>query len=280
MIVQTHKQIFYKGNSAKAIYLGSTFMWPSIPNSIDYSVPFWVECITGSVLIRIISTTSATYPGGLNFNVQRSTNNTTWSDLGTTSTTALNYGLVVAGYGPSKIYLKANTDTWNTNTGAAVKISLLSQGGPGTCKIGGNIMSLLYGTGFTNQKEFPANSTYNFSNVFDSSSGLTDASELVLPARTLTTSCYANLFSNCTSLEKSPILRATTLTNSCYSNMFNGSTSLNEVTCCATSGINENNSTTDWLLGVASAGTFYKKAGITWPAGTSGIPSGWTVVEQ
>jgi len=68
------------------------------------------------------------------------------------------------------------------------------------------------------------------------------------------------------------------LTDYCYNNMFRECTLLNEVTCYATSGINENSSTTNWLSGVASTGTFTKAAGSTWPTGTSGIPSGWTVV--
>lgn len=31
--------------------------------------------------------------------------------------------------------------------------------------------------------------------------------------------------------------------------------------------------------GVSPTGTFVKKAGVDWPTGNSGIPSGWTVVE-
>ena len=53
---------------------------------------------------------------------------------------------------------------------------------------------------------------------------------------------------------------------------------LNYVKCLATSGINQNNSTTSFIGG-ASTGTFVKKAGVTWPTGTNGIPSGWTVEE-
>ena len=117
-----------------------------------------------------------------------------------------------------------------------------------------------------------------YEGMFGGCTSLTSAPNL--PATTLASYCYSSMFGGCTSLTQAPSLPATTLTAGCYRGMFNGCTSLNEVTCYATSGINENNSTTDWLLGVASAGTFYKKAGITWPTGTSGIPSGWTVVEQ
>ena len=38
----------------------------------------------------------------------------------------------------------------------------------------------------------------------------------------------------------------------------------------------------NWVSGVSSTGTFIIKAGTQseWPRGASGIPSGWTIVEQ
>ena len=100
----------------------------------------------------------------------------------------------------------------------------------------------------------------------------------VLPATTLASYCYKSMFYNCTSLASAPVLPATTLANNCYDSMFYGCTSLNEVTCYATSGINEKLSTDEWLKNVASNGTFTKAARVTWPTGENGIPSGWTVV--
>ena len=44
----------------------------------------------------------------------------------------------------------------------------------------------------------------------------------ILPATTLTQSCYAYMFYGCTGLTTAPNLPATTLTESCYSNMFYG----------------------------------------------------------
>jgi hypothetical protein len=62
--------------------------------------------------------------------------------------------------------------------------------------------------------------------------------------------------------------------------MFNGCTSLNEVTCLATD-ISATDCITNWLLNVASTGTFNKAADMNaWPTGTSGIPSGWTVEDH
>ena len=50
----------------------------------------------------------------------------------------------------------------------------------------------------------------------------------ILPATTLTQSCYASMFYGCAGLTTLPKLPATTLTDSCYSNMFNGCISLKE----------------------------------------------------
>ncbi len=76
------------------------------------------------------------------------------------------------------------------------------------------------------------------------------------------------------------MLPATTLVYGCYYEMFKGCTSLNNITCLATAGINQNNSTYNWVNSVASTGTFTKASGATWPTGNNGIPSGWTVNEQ
>jgi hypothetical protein len=63
--------------------------------------------------------------------------------------------------------------------------------------------------------------------------------------------------------------------------MFQGCTSLNKVKCLATS-IFSSKSTSYWLDGVSSTGTFTKATGVDWSGktGSDGIPSGWTVVEQ
>ena len=101
-----------------------------------------------------------------------------------------------------------------------------------------------------------------------------------LPATELAEQCYNSMFSGCTSLTTAPTLPATTLAGECYSEMFYGCTSLSSITCLATEGINENGSTSDWVNGVATTGTFTKASGATWPEGANGIPSGWTVNEQ
>ena len=111
--------------------------------------------------------------------------------------------------------------------------------------------------------------------MFEGCTSLVTAPEL--PATALTDSCYAWMFEGCTSLVTAPELLATTLTDSCYHGMFFICTSLSSVTCLSESGINVNNSTSNWLKNVSTNGVFTKTANATWPSGANGIPNGWTI---
>lgn len=100
-----------------------------------------------------------------------------------------------------------------------------------------------------------------------------------LPATTLAKSCYDFMFYGCTSLTKAPELQATTLAQYCYSSMFKGCSNLDEVRCHMPSSYSSSdvsNFASDWLLNVASTGTFYTNADAKWSSGASGIPQNWT----
>ena len=121
-----------------------------------------------------------------------------------------------------------------------------------------------------------AMSCYN--NMFYGCTGLTKAPEL--PATTLAPYCYNQMFQNCTGLTTAPELPATTLENNCYWGMFSGSTGINYIKCLAVNGVNQNDSTYNWVAS-GTIGTFIKDSTMTsWPTGTYGIPSGWTVVNH
>ena len=167
-------------------------------------------------------------------------------------------------------------------------------------KVYGNIESLEYGDDFVGQ----TSTSVMFNGCFYGCTGLVDAENLVLPATTLTEYCYKDMFENCTSLTTAPALPATTLADfcydsmfydctslttapalpattlaySCYSNMFKQCTSLNTITCLATNP--EVRYTNGWVTGVASTGTFVKKAGVEWETGEDGIPEFWDVIEE
>ena len=101
-----------------------------------------------------------------------------------------------------------------------------------------------------------------------------------LPATTLKNYCYEGMFNGCTSLTSTPILPATTLESYCYEFMFQNCTSLNYITVYADD-ISATNCTYDWLSRVSSTGTFRNLGSATYETdSTSGIPTGWTIVNS
>ena len=175
-----------------------------------------------------------------------------------------------------------------------------------TCqfKTYGNIMSIYTPTSFENVYTIP--SGHNFSYLFKDCTGLTDASNLVLPATSITQFCYSYMFdgcinlvtppsvlpattlayhsysymfTNCASLTTAPLLPAPVLTQYCYESMFNGCRSLSYIKCLATD-ISATNCTSNWVSSVAATGTFVKSPNMTeWTRNYNGIPVGWTVEE-
>ena len=190
----------------------------------------------------------------------------------------------------------------NTTYGTSSYYNTFS-GSTAQFKVKGNIMSLINSTNFSGLTTFE--SDYTFYVLFAACTGLTDASKLLLPATTLTESCYNGMFQDCTSLTTAPQLPATTLAQICYSSMFYGCTSLttapelpattlanycyssmfqnctnlNYIKCLATD-ISASDCTMYWVQGVQTAtGTFVTPSTTAWSTGTSGIPSGWTRVD-
>ena len=117
--------------------------------------------------------------------------------------------------------------------------------------------------------------------MFFGCAGLTTVPTHLLPATTLAEGCYSSMFYYCSNLTTAPVLPATTLVDACYSRMFSSCYNLSSVTCLATSGINQNSSTDDWLSGagdvVQGTKTFNAVSTAEWPMDNpNGIPSGWT----
>lgn len=113
-----------------------------------------------------------------------------------------------------------------------------------------------------------------YHSMFKSCSSLESAP--ALPVTTLAASCYYLMFQYCTKLTTAPVLPALTLARSCYREMFSGCSKLNYVNAMATTLASD--STTAWLRGVSSTGTFVKNIDATsWSTGEAGIPSNWTV---
>ena len=143
-----------------------------------------------------------------------STDGNTWSTLSDqTEKVVINQG--------EKLYIKGECEvsydgyTGHANSGGFA----ISQ----PCNVGGNIMSLRFLDDFENIDL--TNVECGFSALFDGQP-VVSASELLLPATTLTDMCYSYMFRGCTSLVTTPELPATTLSIGCYNRMFLGCESL------------------------------------------------------
>ena len=277
-------------------------------------LPLTVEALTADTVEVYIS---GTLSAGMNYSV----NGGKKELITTTTKIPVNVGDKVQFYGNG-------TSTKVSYAGTTVFIR-----GTAKTKVYGNIMSLLDETGYATKKDLPSDSGFGY--LFDGNTGLTDASGLLLPATTLTNSCYMYMFNGCTSLTKAPELPATTLAFGCYGNMFSGCSALTEapalpadtlanacyanmfagcdalteapelpaktlvqqcymymfygchflnyVKCLATSGINENYSTYEWLKNVYPLGgslEIDQSATSSWPTkSANGIPTNWIMYD-
>lgn len=148
----------------------------------------------------------------------------------------------------------------------------------------GNAESLEYGDNFVGQTTMVATAS-TFSRMFHSCTGLTDASNLILPAETLVQGCYYSMFYDCHALSGAPELNASSVPRIGYAQMFYGCNALNYIKCLATSIYVDTTGSTGgtyrWTRYVASTGTFVRDSGMTWTINDAsnfdGIPSGWTI---
>ena len=172
--------------------------------------PLTIEAITdGTIVVNIEGTLST----GMKYSVNGGTKTTITS---TTNIEGLKAGDKVQFYGNG-----TSTQVY----GNSPNVKILGSGDGFQTKAYGNTMSLLDEEGFATKTDLP-DATFVFSGLFSENTTLTDASELLLPATTLTVGCYYGMFEGCTSLTTAPKLPATTMATGCYRGMFEGCTSL------------------------------------------------------
>ena len=276
-----------EGNVNQITDGNGVILWKAVTGP-DYTEPFYVENDTGSSITVKVLRNNNLAP---TITAQYSYNKVNWYNVDLTT------GLSVAKN--TKVYFRA---TSSRNGSWCSQYTSYFAYFSGLTKVGGNIMSLVYGSNFTGQETtFPESFTYNFNGLFMNNTSLTDAENLLLPATTLTTGCYSQMFKGCTYLTKVPELPATTLVNQCYQQMFYGCSyltkapelpattlvancygsmfyncsRLNYIKCLATNP--NSNYSSAWMYGTASSGTFVKASSASWSRNESGIKSGWTV---
>ena len=220
------KDIRLGSSTITALYYGSTLLWPL---KRDYSKEYLtIEAVDNNALVRFIL--YATSPGmSVSKDIQYSKDKSNWTTVSFGNSSGGNIPVVGINKG-EKLYLRGNNTTYSDysdddNT-QRYHCSIEITGDNSNTKLYGNIMSLLYADNFANQTTLYNRCTFNW--LFGNSTALTDASNLVLPATTLTEKCYEAMFSDCSSLTSIPKLPATTLAPLCYRGMFQNCTSLIE----------------------------------------------------
>ena len=179
-----------------------------------------------------------------------------------------------------------------------------------TFKVSGNLMSLVYGDNFANQtdissyheKIFQALFCYNYG-TSQNHINLVDASNLVMPATNLSSTCYQSMFERCSamvygprelpasnlsfaqymhmfyyclSMLESPIIKSTSCTGGyVWNSTFDGCALMSKLTCLLTSG----NFPDISYAGVASTGTLYKNISTSASSWSGRIPIGWTITD-
>ncbi len=268
-----------EGNVVK-ITSGDTVLWQK-----DYSKDYSKEYFT----IEFYDTTG-TKNITVNHTVSYSTDKKNWTSVESGETISVT---------ASKVYFKNVGYTFTTYDGSESKVAVFSLSND--FKVSGNIMSLLYGDYFIGRTSLTSGST--FRQFLYSQSNLIDASNLILPATTITAGCYFDIMAACTNLKYSfKELPAETIDNYSYRQMFYNCTSLltapefkmksfgtfgsviyafynTKVTSVkiATTEIPTTVTIfTDWLTGTP-AGVLYKPKEATYDDSLLNLPSTWTV---
>ena len=121
-------------------------------------------------------------------------------------------------------------------------------------------------------------SAYCYINMFRGCSNLVTAVR-VLPAMAIPSRGYQRMYYNCTNLRVASILLCNTIGSQACLNMYSNCGNINYIKCLATT--IGTYGTSAWVEGLSLTGTFVKAAGMEdWPTGISGIPSGWTVIDD
>lgn len=115
-------------------------------------------------------------------------------------------GDVIEFKGDNSTYGRSTGFSRNTFSGSTAEFS-----------VSGNIMSLINSTSFGDLKTLTTE--YTFMGLF-SYTHITSSNDLLLPATTLSSHCYDDMFHHCEDMTSTPELVATTLASGCYGRMF------------------------------------------------------------
>ena len=256
------------------------------PPGPDYSaMPLTLSAFNGDVSINFGGSSSVSLD-----KLYYSLNNGTWTKWGSTNSVTVNKDETISFSG---ILSSTSTSSYRSFT-----------------KYSGNGSIIAYGNASSIRNYTDTCPSYAFVSLFQAFTALVDASNLILPYKTVAEECYRNMFRGCTALTAAPQLPATGLAKGCYNAMFSGCTALSTAPdlpattlvqecywtmfrrCTNLNKINVSFTawtgsyvTSDWVRDVqTNAGTFICPTALgtnaTIERGNSRCPSGWTVVNK
>ena len=115
-----------------------------------------------------------------------------------------------------------------------------------------------------------------YANMFLNCSNL-DSSISELPAKYAPAGCYQSMFRNCTSLTTAPEIKAEELERISCLRMFQNDSALSSIQVHFTNWKFDDQATSGWVEGVSSTGSFTKPSSLTLIKDDDHIPNGWSV---
>lgn len=198
------EKIYVGDNEIDKGMIGSIEIYSGEPEP-DYTIPFYVEDVSGSSNTLTIKKASSSAP---TLTIEKSSDGVNWTSMGSTSTTGITATVPANG----RLYLRCSTTHWSNGSSYYDTVNMSKN-----YQVGGNSMSLIYGSSFTgNERSLPYSGQWSgnhLSRLFSASTTLQDAQDLLLPSETLDYYCYGYMFYNCTNLKTVPKIMATSSNN-------------------------------------------------------------------
>lgn len=196
------KEIQYSGFTIDAVYAcGGQLVWEKEPTPPEpYCSQYLTFVPTENCIFKLLDNS------GYRYSLD---SGATWTSINGGDSVSVNVG--------EKIYWKRVVPS----TGKTGSMLSPYSGTVGSYEIEGNIMSIVYGDNFIGQTSLNGRAYGLFEGLFLGASGMISAENLCLPATTLSSGCYRNMFYDCYNLVIPPkVLLADALISQCYENMF------------------------------------------------------------
>ena len=193
----------------------------------DYSFDYLTTTAreSGTISFNILSSMGTEYITSISFSTD---NGKTWNTTANTDNKQQNLVIDVNVEAGDKVLWKGEAEQTGVFDGEENSNgSFFSSSGE--FDVEGNVMSLLYGDDFVGETTLENDGAFTglfFAYWKGKSCGIVNAENMILPATTLASACYAGMFAFCTSLTSAPALPSTTLTMGCYYDMFTACISL------------------------------------------------------